>query len=113
MLIGQIKDRLAKNNVVYKKPDTLMERISNMGPWLLKYKEDNLRQPKLYQRLGEEAKELQTKNKSQAGILQSPFLTFSLCALTQFSYFRKSAQLKMEDLNNSRAFSCPVGAFYM
>ena len=77
-----------------------------MGSWLLT--EETPPIMNIMTRLATESKEIIDTNKSQKGVLQDIALVLGICAITQLEYFRQPGQLKVAELNASRAFACPV-----
>lgn len=101
-------DKLSKNNQVYQKPDSIIERISNMGSWLL---QDKLLISEVVKKLQDESKEIPNTSKSQKGVLLDVPLVIGICSITQLDYFKQPGHLKITELNLSRAFGCPVRIF--
>jgi len=97
---------LSKNNVQHQKADTLTERISNMGSWLLD--EKKLKTPSVAQKLAKESSEISNTNKSQKGVLLDHLLVQGICHLTQLDYYKQPNVFKIVDLNASRTFSSQV-----
>lgn len=106
----QVLSRLSKNNDLHRKADSVIERISNLGPFLLANNPPTISQ--IDDRLKLESKEITDTNKSVKGILQDIQLVEAICHITQFDYFRKTGQLKVKELNESRSFACPVNKLY-
>ncbi|KAF8949770.1 hypothetical protein BDZ97DRAFT_1899742, partial [Flammula alnicola] len=102
-LRSQIKDKLAKNVVTFKKPDSLFETISNMGSWLL-----TMPDSAIGERLHQAITDISQSNKGQRAILSDKVLVRSLCMLTQIEYFRIHGQFKVDDLNTSRTYAAQM-----
>lgn len=106
----QVMSRLYKNNHLHRKADSVIERISNLGPFLLANNPPTTSE--IDERLKLESKEITDTNKNVKGILQDIQLVQAICHITQFDYFRRTGQLKAKELNESRSFACPVNKLY-
>jgi hypothetical protein len=105
-LRGMVKESLAKNLVIFKKEDSLIEKISNNWDWLLEAEPED---KKLQKRLATWTKtNILVSNKGQRGILQSTELTQALCMLTRTEHFRLNGGFKIDELNQSRTFAASV-----
>ena len=102
----EVMSRLSKNNETHRKPDTVIERISNLGPFLLA----PVRPTKaaIDGRLVLESKEIPDTNKPSKGIIQNHSVVEAICHITQFDYFRQASKLKTKELYDSRSFAGPV-----
>ena len=78
----------------------MIEKIANMGSWLLK----PIGAAALLKKLAEEGKSIPSTSKHQKGILQNVELVRGICSMTQLDYFRVPGSLRVTELNASRPF---------
>lgn len=103
--------KLAGNNPVYQKSDSLLEKISAIGSWILETTLEELHQPKVQEKLAQETKHIPSTSKNQKRILCDPLLVKGISALTQFQYFKHTHTLKIVELNASRPFASEVSNY--
>jgi len=101
-----VLDKLSKNNSTYQKADSVIERISNMGSWLLSASSPS--KSDVISKLAMESKQIPDTSKNQKGVLQDLNLVAAICSITQLDYFRKQGHLKITELAASRLFASPV-----
>jgi hypothetical protein len=104
----RVMERLYGNEETYQKSDSVIERIANMGTWLLNPIGEATSDRDVALKLARESKSISDTNKSQKGLLQDVQLVRGICSMTQLDYFRHPGLLKIAELNASRPFASGV-----